>query len=325
MLDQSSPAHIFTSLASLALTKYLFGVLARWKRSKSFEYVGQVSAVCCYPVKSCGGFQVEAGECSRLGVKVQEVRDRHWMVIKSNGDFLTQRQDPKMALIRVDYQGNNLQIKADGMPVLNVPIHLPLNNSKIIPCRVWGDKTVGVDCGQDAGTWLSKYLGIDGLRLVYSAPELEKRDASLVEKPWGKPALPGDQAAFSDFCAYLVFNTASLQQLNSKLSSPVTITNFRPNIIINNDTPFDEDDWQVLKIGETVEMRILDPCTRCKMTTVNSSTGELNQSGEPLKTLKTFRVFDKYGTSPIFGVNATIDATGPIHVGDPVYALRKRV
>ncbi|XP_050406158.1 mitochondrial amidoxime reducing component 2 isoform X2 [Patella vulgata] len=278
MLDQSNPAHIFTSLASLALTKYLFGVFARWKRSKSFEYVGQVSAVYCYPVKSCGGFQLEAGECSRLGVKVQEVTDRHWMVIKSNGDFLTQRQEPKMAVIQVNYNGNNLQIKADGMPVLNVPINLPLNKSKILPCRVWGDKTFGLDCGQEAGTWLSKFLGIDGLRLVFSAPELEKRDSSLVEKPWGKPALPGDQ-----------------------------------------------DNWQVIKIGETVEMRLLDPCTRCKMTTVNSSTGELSQSGEPLKTLKTFRCFDKYGTSPIFGVNATIDAAGPIHVGDPVYALRKLV
>ena len=35
------------------------------------------------------------------------------------------------------------------------------------------------------------------------------------------------------------------------------------------------------------------------------------------------RCFPEYGTSPLFGVNATVDSEGLVRVGDPVYAIRK--
>ncbi len=51
----------------------------------------------------------------------------------------------------------------------------------------------GQDCGQEAGSWLSTFLGQECLRLIFSSSELKKKDASDEVKPWGNPALIGDQ------------------------------------------------------------------------------------------------------------------------------------
>ncbi|ESP03080.1 hypothetical protein LOTGIDRAFT_212579 [Lottia gigantea] len=323
LLDKlSTPAVVFATLSTLAVTKYVFAGYLRWKRSKDFVKVGTIECVYCFPIKSCSGMKVQQAECSKLGIRVHGVTDRHYLVIQPNGDFITQRQEPKMALIKVTAIHGEIQLTADGMSSLNIPKDLSKNN-QIIDCRVWNDRVKGMDCGQEASDWLHKFLGIPGLRLVHSSSDLQKRDCSKPSKPWGNPAKPGDEVAYGDFCAYLIANTASLEDLNKRLSYPVTFSNFRPNIVVKTDVPYDEDNWSELRIGETIDMRMLDGCTRCQLTTVNPDLGAKSLSGEPLKTLKAFRCFKQYGSSPIFCVNGTVDTPGPIAAGDPVYAIRK--
>ena len=41
--------------------------------------------------------------------------------------------------------------------------------------RVENDQVEGVDCGPEASQWMSRFLGKEGLRLLYCAPGLKRR------------------------------------------------------------------------------------------------------------------------------------------------------
>lgn len=58
---------------------------------------------------------------------------------------------------------------------------------------MWEERLEGQDCGDDAAYWFSKFLGQENLRLLFSAPGLKRQDITNKKKPWGNPALPGDQ------------------------------------------------------------------------------------------------------------------------------------
>ncbi|KAK3597420.1 hypothetical protein CHS0354_040158 [Potamilus streckersoni] len=321
--DISSEGKTFVTL--LGITAYQVGIAIwmKWKRWQRCEAVGKVVGIFQYPVKSCKAIQLKAARCTYQGLYFDGLYDRHWMITQANGDFLTQRQFPKMALISTSSDGDKLYLDAPGMETLALPNNPPVDPSKIRSCRVWSDRIEALDCGDDAGAWVSQYLGTEGLRIVFSASYMPKRDINLEDRPWGNPAQPGDISAFSDWSSFMILTTASIHDLNERLKEPVTVENFRPNLLIENSFPFDEDEWDEIQIGDKVVLRCLDPCTRCVLTTVNPITGIKSPEGEPLNTLKKFRQFSKYGTSPCFGVNATPDVEGDIRVGDTVYAIKR--
>ncbi|XP_041353379.1 mitochondrial amidoxime reducing component 2-like [Gigantopelta aegis] len=324
--DALRPGLVFATLAGAAVVKYSLAAFVRWRHSQKFKLVGQVTSLTMFPVKSCSGYSVQSAECTRLGLRQSEVTDRHFLVIKPNGEFLHQRVQPRMALIKVSPCGDQLEINAPGMPPIKVSKDQLIDKSKVKPCRVWAANLEGLDCGDEVAEWFSTFLNMSGLRLLYSAPGLTKKDMTEVTyKPWGNPSVTGDMAAYSDFGGYLIVSENSVHDLNRRLSSPVTFRNFRPNIVVRTDAAFQEDTWLEIKVGDTVRMRMLDYCTRCTMTTVDPELGVKSSDGEPLKTLKSFRCFAPYGTFPCFGVNATVDVTGPVRIGDPVYAIQRPV
>ena len=58
---------------------------------------------------------------------------------------------------------------------------------------MWDERIEGMDCGEKAAEWFSKFLDIGGLRLLYSASDIERQDLTRTHKPSGNPSLPGDQ------------------------------------------------------------------------------------------------------------------------------------
>lgn len=323
MSDRHTEATVFAALVVGAVAKLAFGSITRRNRRRMMVHVGRVTQLNCYPVKSCRGTSVDRGYCTAVGLQIGKVTDRHWLVARSNGDFITQRQSLRMALVQVTINENDLTFNAPGMPALTIPVDMVPDRSKVTKCRVWEDRLEGMDCGDDAAFWFSTFLQMPNLRLLFSAPGLQRRELTWTNKPWGNPALPGDQSVFSDYCGYLVATEESLAFVNDHLKSPVPMKRFRPSIVISGSPSFDEDNWQEIQIGGSATFRMLDPCTRCIMTTIDEDLAERDPNSEPLETLRTLRCFPEYGKAPLFGVNATIDIPGVIRVGDPVYALRK--
>jgi uncharacterized protein YcbX len=127
---------------------------------------------------------------------------------------------------------------------------------------------------------------------------------------------PDDEVGFSDGFPFLIANERSLADLNARLEVPLPMNRFRPNIVIDGREPFEEDHWSRIQVG-AIAFRTPKPCARCPITTTDQDTAVVAK--EPLRTLATFR--HVRGKGVMFGHNMLHDATGVLHVGDPVDIL----
>lgn len=319
VFDKGSPAALFAAIAAGAAMKYTAGAMFRRNKAK-YRLVGKVGEIWCYPIKSFKGLKVDSAEATSLGIKWHSFVDRHWAVSTSDGVYLTQRQEPTMALIEPMLNGDRIMLRAPGMDPISFPANPTATEKNVSKVTVKTDTLPTIDLGDEVAKWLCTYFKREGLRLHYSAPDMEKRDSANAKKMWKHPAKPGDKVALSDYCSYMLLSNASLKDLNTRLESPVPITNFRANIIIDDCEPYAEDAWKFVRIGG-VQLRALDACTRCLLTTVDQEKGVKDKNEEPLKTLKTYRLMDPmYGPKPCFGINYTIEKPGQIKVGDPILA-----
>jgi uncharacterized protein YcbX len=69
-----------------------------------------------YPVKSCRGIPLQSAPLSHTGL----ADDRHWMLVRPNGRFVTQRELPRMALVATAVDAGSLTLTAPGMPSLAI-------------------------------------------------------------------------------------------------------------------------------------------------------------------------------------------------------------
>jgi len=259
-----------------------------------------LSALNIYPVKSCRGIPLQSARVSETGL----ADDRHWMMVRPNGRFVTQRELPRMALIGTRVGADGLVLTAPGMPELRVP---RAASGAARPVTVWKFDGRGIDAGAEASSWVTKYLATE-LSLVSfdvdtprtCSPEWTQGLHSITE--------------FSDGYPILVISRASLADLNSRLEKPLPMERFRPNVVIDGVGPYDEDRIHELR-ADGVTIRIVKPCMRCAITTTDQQTGE-RDGVEPLQTLKTFR-FDAQQRGVAFGQNAIpIDGIGrELHAG----------
>lgn len=318
-MSDLTPAAVLGTLAAGALIKHLS---AAYIAKKDFVRVGRISELYVWPVKLCGGLKVQAGQCEKTGLFHGGVGDRTWVIVSPEGGYVTQRQEPKMALIKVRLQGNSLSLDAPGMPTLQLPTKPQTDKSQVGNVTIKVDTTEYLDCGEKAAAWVNKYLGRQGLKIGFSAPDLSKRDAITAQKLWDHNAKKGDLLSFSDYSSYMLMTAQSMNVLNSKLEKPVYILNFRPNFVVDGCEAFDEENWSEVKIGN-VQFRNIDDCTRCLLTTVDPYTGVKSKEEEPIKTLRTFRCRSKYGPKPVMGICLAPDSLGDVSVGDPVYVKYK--
>lgn len=254
-----------------------------------------------YPVKSLRGLSPSSHPVTRLGL----AHDRRWMLVDANGRFLTQREQHGLALVSTRISGDKLIVEAPERLPLELPLRGPNGAETVV--KVWSDQVTALDAGDKAADWFSGYLGI-AARLVYF-PDDGSRQVDMGF------ARSGDETAFSDGFPFLLISEASLADLNARLTTPLPMRRFRPNLVVSGCGAFDEDRWRRIRIGE-VEFRVVKPCSRCVITTLDPETAE--RGTEPLKTLATYRRRDK---RIYFGQNLIHDGTGELRLGDGVEVL----
>lgn len=187
--------------------------------------------------------------------------------------------------------------------------------------QVWRDTFQAAGCGSEADRWLSRFLRRD-VRLARLLPlPLHTR---RIEAAYAPPDTEPDIAVgFADGFPLLLTSEASLADLNARLTDPVDMVRFRPNIVVGGGgmPPFDEDHWRRIRIG-TTEFAVVKPCARCTIPTVLPAAGRKSADGEPIRTLRTYRQ-DAQG-DVFFGMNAVhLRAGGRIAVGDAVVVLER--
>ncbi|MEW6400325.1 MAG: MOSC domain-containing protein [Chloroflexota bacterium] len=255
-----------------------------------------------YPIKACRGFDLRESDCERMGL----VNDRRMMVVTPEGEFLTQREHPRLALITPTLFNGSVQLAAPNFASIHVPIQ---KTGTPRPVNIWKSKGVhAIDLGDEAAQWLSDWLGAN-VRLVHFAQGFKR---TINER---YKVNPDDHTGFADGYPILLTSEESLQDLNSRLESPVPMNRFRPNIVVKGCEPFAEDTWKRIRIGE-VELAVVKPCARCVVTTIDKET--LEQSKEPLKTLNKYR---KQEGGAMFGQNAIPWNEGRLEVGMSVEIL----
>ncbi|GBQ88074.1 MOSC domain-containing protein [Asaia krungthepensis] len=263
--------------------------------------VTRIAALYIHPVKSLHRIDVARMDLDPWGPR----GDRRWLVITPDGRFMTQRQFPAMALILTRLDGEILTLSAARDPDLTLSVVPPAPDAPVRAVSVWKDHAIAArDAGDEAADWLSTQLDTP-CRLVHMAEPDRARPTDF------------GSVSFADGFPLLVTNTASLDDLNTRLGEPVPMERFRPNIVIESETPWGEDDWTRLRIG-TVELELVKPCSRCIVTTIDQETGVIPVPREPLKTLTGFR-FRPGGV--MFGENAVIRRSGSIALGDAVEIL----
>ncbi|MHB1199428.1 MAG: MOSC domain-containing protein [Polaromonas sp.] len=272
----------------------------------SADLCAVISRLYVYPVKSCAGVQVAEALLTETGLEF----DRAWMVVDAQGQFLTQRVLPRMALIQPQLKHHEMVLRAPGMLALHIALDVAEAPERV---RLWDDEVPAYGMGAIAAQWFSDFLGTPA-RLVRFDPEHKR--ISNPEWTAGIEALN----QFNDGYSLLVISEASLEHLNEKLAAAgtaaVDMARFRPNIVLGNPAdanaagallPHDEDRLDLLQIATAqgaVQLKPVKPCTRCPIPDIDPATAI--SSPEVSDMLQSYRQDARVNGAVTFGMNAIV-------------------
>ncbi|MEM9934724.1 MAG: MOSC N-terminal beta barrel domain-containing protein [Bacteroidota bacterium] len=259
----------------------------------------RIKEIYIYPIKSFSGIPMNS---ARLGVRGLAY-DRRWMLIDDSGRFLSQREEPSLCFLSPTIVGDKLIIH-DKRDSGHSPLVLPLHpeTGKMMSVSVWGDEMEARLCEGEIEKWMEERVG-KGYQMVYQPDSTDRK----VDPRY---AQNGENVSFADSYPYMLMSQKSLDFLNEKLSDPMVIERFRPNILVEGTAAFEEDSWGNIRIG-SASFKAVKPCARCSLTTVDPTTAQKGK--EPMKTLSTFR---KSGRKILFGQHLLLIEGDEIAVGD---------
>lgn len=264
--------------------------------SSPSDVSSRIARLFVYPVKSCAGVELGEAVLTETGLDL----DRAWMVVDEHGEFLTQRELPRMALVRPQLKHSEVVLRAPGMLALHLQIDAVEGPASV---RLWDDDIAAFDMGGVAAQWFSDFLGRKA-RLVRFDPDVRR----LSNMKWTGGAEAANQ--FSDGFPVLVVSEGSLAELNRRLGeagqAPVGMERFRPNIVLAGMEAHDEDRVDVLRIASDGEVRLrpVKPCARCPIPNVDPATGV--SSPEVSDMLQGYRRNDIVDGGITFGMNAIV-------------------
>jgi uncharacterized protein YcbX len=257
-----------------------------------------LSEIWIYPIKSLGGIRLKHSSVLEKGLPY----DRRWMLVDENGVFMTQRNNPTMALLKMSIANGALKIdhsrQSAGHSISLQPAQLEPEER----VQIWDDFVMAAEVSKESSAWFSEILG-QKCKLVYF-PEKNTRAVDPRYK------INGEHVSLADAYPFLIIGQQSLNFLNSKLDQPIPMNRFRPNFVFTGGEPNEEDSWRNFTIGKNRFVGV-KPCARCAVPTINQDTAE--KGIEPTRTLATYR---KQENKIMFGQNVLATDHNEIKEGD---------
>ena len=273
-------------------------------RNTVFLDMLSISHLYVYPIKSLGGIELYSARLTDRGIE----HDRRWMLVGDDNRFLTQREFSKMAIFRTAIHANELTVYEKGNEADKISLTLYPTGSELTAVQIWDDVCDAIEISTEANEWFSKKLNMS-CKLMYMPDASRRRvDASY--------ALNMEITGFSDAYPLLMIGQASLDDLNSRLTTAVPMNRFRPNFVFTGGKPYEEESWKEIKIG-TVSFFGVKPCGRCVVITIDQESGK-KAGKDPLLSLSKYR---KVGNKVLFGQNLIGSGTGLVTVGDAIAVL----
>lgn len=291
----------------------------------------ELANITVYPIKSCSGQDLKAGEewdLTRHGLKF----DREWIVMNlSNGKALSQKRFPKMALIRprIDLSSHTMIVSIAGT---SHSFTLDLDDESQYVDNASGLKQVEI-CGMEVRprahrnellrSMLTDLLGVS-CTLARQATDVSRH--SKLDS--GSDKIP---LVFSNESPFLLINSASVDNVSQWIQQDTTprhtssvaeelasdsgyssaspaedknlqpamraqAASFRANFLVSPiaggaEAAFAEDGFNRVVLGGKHVFGVLGECRRCQMVCVDQCTGEVRP--QTLKTLAKHRRNDK--------------------------------
>ena len=257
-----------------------------------------------YPIKSLAGIRVESAKAEEMGFE----NDRRWMLIDEGNQFITQRKYPNLSQFYPEINGDKIIILHQDTThefSINETLGEPIFS------KVWDDETKVVEVNKATSKWFSEALGFECKLVKIANNGDRKHNSSKLNTTLN--------VSLADGYPYLLIGTESLNFLNEKLEEKITISRFRPNIVISSLVAHEEDFFGNFQIG-TLKFKNAKPCGRCIMINNDPKNGIVKK--EPLNTLSTYRKVDN---SILFGTNIMCLNDGEIRVGDALGFLGKLI
>lgn len=274
----------------------------------------RISELNHYPLKSGRGITLQTADITATGIP----GDRVMMVTGPDGHFFTQRELQALAQVKaapVDSTGRT-RLAIDGKGEIDITFNDPDRRLDVV---VWKSNVSAALADDATNTALSDWLERD-LRLVF----FDDRASRTATAEWAGDDSP---VTFADGYQVLVTTTGSLAALNANMTAngeePVGMERFRPNIVIDHDEAWAEDNWAAIEIGG-IRFDLVKPCARCIMTTQDQQTGSRDVPS-PMKAMGRIRMSgDRRVPGPLFGWNAVPRSAGKITLGDAVKIIEAR-
>ena len=261
-----------------------------------------------YPIKSTGMQSHKTIKIDHLGLE----GDRQWAVIDEQMNCLTSRDYPQFLYLDCLDSPDYLTIQYQNNEVGKIE-KLQFTNGTEIDFNIHSYMAHGLKLlSHPINDWLSTFINTKCQLVLLD----HKRQRPVLSKHGGSD---GEIVGFSDQAPILIISEASLAEVNSKLDEKVEMNRFRPNIVVSNCTPYEEDTWKEIKIG-AIHLRIIQPCERCVLITIDPSTLVKHARAEPLTTLSKYRKGPRGGI--IFGVHAIPITEGTINLDDPIEVIQ---
>ena len=263
-----------------------------------------------YPVKSARGIALAQSVISAEGLP----GDRRAMLVDPTGNFVTQRELTSLATLNVVPEQNGYRISADGKAEI-----LALPSASRLDVTVWRS-TVNAAIAEDhVNRTLSDWLDQEVKLACF-----DDQSNRLANVEWTVSETP---VTFADGYQILVTTTASLAALNRDMMAngedSIGMERFRPNIVLETDEPWAEDQWASIEING-LRFDLVKPCTRCIMTTQDQKTGSRDVPS-PMKAMGRLGMSaDRRVPGVLFGWNMTPRGKGVIAVGDIARVIERR-
>jgi uncharacterized protein YcbX len=280
-----------------------------------------VTSLLIYPVKSMGGAAVDTAVIEPWGI----AGDRRWGLIDDSGQKITAREVARLLRFRAEILGEHtIRISdRDGASILAAA---PLGADRV-PVAYSRQRYARLAAG-GVNDWLTDRIAMP-VRLIW------QDDPTVRTLAEDKGGIRGEHLSLADAGPLLLASEASMAQLNAWIRADadlpdvsdldpanlstgtgagqaLDIVRFRPNVVIDGEEPFAEDDWPTVQIG-SLRFRTTMVCDRCVMTTIDPIT--LAGGKEPIRTLARHRRWDR---KTWFGTRLVPLGTGTICVGDAV-------
>ena len=251
-----------------------------------------------YPVKGLRGAKIPCATVNPRGLN----NDRRWMIVDSSNSFISQRQFPILTQLNPIVEEVLTIAKVDSEDYISVPLS---DFQRVEEVEVWGQVVRARASKKEVDDWLSNQIG-QSVKLVY----MHDDDTRVISS-----STNGAIVSFADGYPVLLTGSASLQDLNDRLSTKIGIDRFRTNIHVGTQTAFEEEEWRRIKIGD-VYFQVAKKCARCPVINIEQDSGRSTK--ETLKTLSSYR---KKDNKVNFGINLIPENNGIIHQNDVLEVL----